>query len=213
MSSDYSHRTPNLSNNIFSELQPPIYVENVRDEIRLYYQKRPRTLKQREATRKNLRLFEAKLKKMSDGLTRPRTKKQPEFIAKKILAFQNQYRGLGHHYEISMKVDDITDQVQSITWNCPRELKSLMQLPGMYFFRINDTESNEKVWRNYLKLCKREQPLSESTGLEHSSVVHQFSTLIADPIALTVISCLKIKGWITAGNHWSGHFVPLQKDH
>lgn len=101
--------------------------------------------------------YEAELKKLSDGLSKPRGTKKRDAISQRLGRLKEKCKRVSAHYEIFMEADESTGLVTQLTWQYSPQQKSKQTHPGVYKLRTTLTDwDNESLWRTYTMLTDLE---------------------------------------------------------
>ena len=138
-----------------------VAVQRVEDaeaqEVRLYCYSERRAGKEEGIARRFAERFEAGLKKLADGLTRPRTTKTIGKLWERIGRLKEQSHGVGQHYRIEIVPDPSGEKAQAIRWEHQPVAGTLLTHPGVYCLRTNEmTWEAEQLWRTYVMLTDLE---------------------------------------------------------
>ena len=180
-------------------------VDEAAGEVRLYCHSPGREQKEIGISQRFCERFEAGLKKLADGLTRPRGAKLPETIHERIGKLKQSSFGAGQHYAITVDTNDEQTEVTRITWEKKPVAGSMLTDPGVYCLRSNETTwDEERLWRTYMMLTDLEavfRSLKSELGLRpvyHSKEArgdgHLFITVLAYQCVQLVRRQLKEKG-------------------
>ena len=174
-------------------------------EVLLYCHSESRAKKEEGISQQFAERFESELKKLSDGLSRPRTTKKIEKIWERIGRLKEKSRGVGQHYQIEIIPDESGKQAKIITWEQKPVDGSLMTHPGVYCLRSNEIGwDEEKLWRTYIMLTDLEsvfRSLKSELGMrpvfhqkEERSDGHLFITVLAYQFVQIIRRNLRAKG-------------------
>lgn len=159
-------------------------------EARLYCLSEQRAKKERGISQRFSERFEAALKKMSEGLSRPRTTKQVDKLWERIGRLKEKSHGIGQHYQVDVITDESGEKATEIRWQRKPVEGSQLTDPGVYCLRSNVTDwDEERMWRTYMMLTDLEsvfRSLKSELGLrpiyhhkEIRSDGHLFITVLA----------------------------------
>jgi len=159
-------------------------------EVRLYCYSEARAKKEEGITQRFTERFEAGLKKISEGLSKPRTTKDITKIRERIGRLKAKSRGVGRHYHIEIIPDTSGKKAVEIHWEKHPSDGTMLTHPGVYSLRSNETSwDEERLWRTYIMLTDLEavfRSLKSDLGLrpiyhhkEIRSDGHLFITVLA----------------------------------
>ena len=166
-------------------------------EVRLYcYSEARAKTEQGIATRFAAR-FEGELRKLHDGLKRPRTRKRLDHVWQRIGRIKEKSRGVGAHYVIDVIADDSGKKARAVTWERRPLAGTMISHPGVYCLRTNVEDWDEEtLWRTYTALTDVEavfRSLKSELGLrpifhqtQKRSDGHLFITVIAYQLVQTI---------------------------
>ena len=134
-----------------------VHLEKVDDaeagEVRLYCYSEQRAEKERGIAERFAQRFERALGALDEGLSRPRTQKDPEKIWQRIGRLRENSRGVGQHYEVAVHTDDRGERAVAVTWRRKPVAGTMLTHPGVYCLRSNETDwSEERLWRTFTLL-------------------------------------------------------------
>ncbi|MCK5690552.1 IS1634 family transposase [Myxococcota bacterium] len=159
-------------------------------EVLLYCHSEQRAKKEEGITKRFMERFETELKKLSEGLSRPRTTKRAVKIWERIGRLKEKSRGISQHYKIDLVLDESGENATAIHWERKLVNGTLVTHPGVYSLRSNETDwDEERMWRTYIMLTDLEavfRSLKSELGLrpiyhhkEERSDGHLFITVLA----------------------------------
>jgi len=159
-------------------------------EVRLYCHSEQRAKKEEGIAKRFMEHFETELKKLSEGLSRPRTTKRTVKIWERIGRLKEKSRGISQHYKIDLVLDESGENATAIDWERKPLEGTLVTHPGVYSLRSNETDwDEERMWRTYIMLTDLEavfRSLKSELGLrpiyhhkEERSDGHLFITVLA----------------------------------
>ncbi len=159
-------------------------------EVRLYCHSEQRAKKEEGIAKRFMERFETELKKLSEGLSRPRTTKRTVKIWERIGRLKEKSRGISQHYKIDLVLDESGENATAIDWERKPLEGTLVTHPGVYSLRSNETDwDEERMWRTYIMLTDLEavfRSLKSELGLrpiyhhkEERSDGHLFITVLA----------------------------------
>lgn len=186
-----------------------IRVQKVLDEaageVRLYCHSPGRELKEVGISQRFCERFELGLKKLADGLAKPRGAKRPELIHERIGKLKQASFGAAQHYAVTVSTNAEQSRVTGITWAKTPVPGTLLTDPGVYCLRSNETGwDEERLWRTYMMLTDLEavfRSLKSELGLrpvyhakEDRGDGHLFITVLAYQCVQLVRHQLQAKG-------------------
>jgi transposase len=174
-------------------------------EVLLYCHSESRAKKEEGISQRFAERFESELKKLSDGLSRPRTTKKINKIWERIGRLKEKSRGVGQHYQIEVIPDESGKQAKVINWEQKPVDGSMVTHPGVYCLRSNETGwDEEQLWRTYIMLTDLEsvfRSLKSELGMrpvyhqkEERSDGHLFITVLAYQFVQIIRRKLREKG-------------------
>lgn len=181
-------------------------VENEeKTEARLYCYSQERAEKEKAITNRLCNRFEQGLKKIAEGLNKPRGTKRHDKVLEKIGRLKGKNRGISRHYHIDLEVDKKQNRVIGLTWQKKPAQGSMLSHPGVYCLRTNEMNwDEEKLWRTYIMLTDVEavfRCLKSELGLrpiyhhkEERTEGHLFITVIAYQAVQAIRQKLKSAG-------------------
>lgn len=159
-------------------------------EVRLYCYSERRAKKEEGIAKRFMERFEAKLDKLSAGLSRPRTTKRVEKLWERIGRLKEKSHGVSRHYQIELILAEDGKTATALNWERKPVKGTLVTHPGVYTLRSNETDwDEERMWRTYIMLTDLEavfRSLKSELGLrpiyhhkEERSDGHLFITVLA----------------------------------
>jgi transposase len=159
-------------------------------EVRLYCYSERRAKKEEGISKRFAERFEAGLKAIAEGLSRPRTMKDIDKIRERIGRLRQKSRGAGQHYRVEIIADETGKKAQAIHWEQQPREGTTQTHPGVYCLRSNQTDwDEEQMWRTYIMLTDLEavfRSLKSELGLRpnyhHKEIRgdgHLFITVLA----------------------------------
>ncbi len=159
-------------------------------EVRLYCLSEQRARKEAGISKRFSERFEAALKQMAEGLSRPRTTKRIDKLWERIGRLKEKSHGIAQHYQIEVIADESGETAKQIRWQRKPVEGSQLTDPGVYCLRSNVTDWDEEtMWRTYMMLTDLEavfRSLKSELGLrpiyhhkEIRSDGHLFITVLA----------------------------------
>ena len=174
-------------------------------EARLYCYSEARAKKERGIAERFAARFEDELRKLDDGLKRPRTRKRLDHVWQRIGRIREKSRGAGAHYVVDVRADDSGEKARAVTWQRRPRAGTMISHPGVYCLRTNaDNWDEETLWRTYTTLTDVEavfRSLKSELGLrpifhrtQKRSDGHLFITVIAYQLVQTIRRRLRETG-------------------
>ena len=158
------------------------------EETRLYCYSEARAKKEQGIAERFAARFEGELRKLSDGLSRPRTRKGLSHVWERIGRIKEKSHGVGAHYVIEVTGDG--DKANAITWKRRPLEGTLLTHPGVYCLRTNVRDWDEEtLWRTYSTLTDVEavfRSLKSELGLR--PIYHQTPKRAEGHLFITVIA-------------------------
>ena len=166
-------------------------------EARLYCYSEARAKKERGIAERFAARFEDELRKLDDGLKRPRTRKSLDHVWQRIGRIREKSRGAGAHYVVDVRADDSGEKARAVTWKRRPRAGTMISHPGVYCLRTNlDDWDEETLWRTYTTLTDVEavfRSLKSELGMrpifhrtQKRSDGHLFITVIAYQLVQTI---------------------------
>ena len=192
---------PELALAIETRSRQTVHVHKVVDaeggEARLYCYSEARAKKEQGIAERFAARFEGELKKLHDGLGRPRTRKRLDRVWQRLGRIEEKSRGAGAHYDIDVIADDSGEKARAVTWKRRPLAGSMITHPGVYCLRTNVEDWDEEaLWRTYTSLTDVEatfRSLKSELGLrpifhqtQRRSDGHLFITVIAYQMVQTI---------------------------
>jgi len=174
-------------------------------EARLYCYSEARAKKERGIAERFAARFEDELRKLDDGLKRPRTRKRLDHVWQRIGRIREKSRGAGAHYLVDVLADDSGEKARAVTWKRRPRAGTMISHPGVYCLRTNLADWDEEtLWRGYTTLTDVEavfRSLKSELGLrpifhrtQKRSDGHLFITVIAYQLVQTIRRRLREAG-------------------
>jgi len=181
-------------------------------EVRLYCHSPGREAKEAGISQRFCERFEAGLKKLAEGLSRPRGAKHPEVIHERIGRLKEASFGVAQHYTVTVETDPDATRVTGLTWARQPMAGTMLTDPGVYCLRSNETGwDEERLWRTYMMLTDLEavfRSLKSELGLRpiyhlkaERADAHLFISVLAYQCVQLIRRQLKEKGIDT---RWTG---------
>ena len=185
---------PELALAIETRSRQTVHVHKVVDaeggEARLYCYSEARAKKERGIANRFAARFEGELKKLHDGLSRPRTRKRLDRVWQRIGRIREKSRGAGAHYDIDVIADESGEKARAVTWKRRPLAGTMITHPGVYCLRTNVEDWDEEVlWRTYTSLTDVEavfRSLKSELGLR--PIFHQTQSRSDGHLFITVIA-------------------------
>jgi hypothetical protein len=195
-------------------------------EAILYCYSENRDLKESSIWLKKCDKFEAEVKHINDGLTKPRCQRDLVKIQRRLGRLLQKYSGVSQHYTITV-FDNSCTKSSHEPLNATNIILvkkplpgSMMDQPGVYCLRSNIlTMSAEQMWRQYSKITDIEsvfRSLKSELGLrpiyhykDNTIEGHIFLTILAYQCVQMIRSVLKASGindsWWAIRNSLASH--------
>jgi transposase len=126
-------------------------------EVLLYCHSELREAKETAIVNRFGKAFEAGLKELAEGLTKPRGHKRHDEIVERIGKLKAKSRGASQHYQITLTTDEQTKTVTALSWQYKPVPGTMATHPGVYCLRSNELSwDEEKLWRTYTMLTDLE---------------------------------------------------------
>lgn len=159
-------------------------------EVFLYCHSEGREKKETGIVNRFCQGFEAGLRKLAEGLKKPRCEKRLDRLNERIGHLKAKSRGAGQHYEITLIPDESGQKAKELTWSKTIKEGAMAANPGVYCLRTNEISwDEERLWRTYSMLTDLEsvfRSLKSELGLRpvfHSKADradgHLFITVLA----------------------------------
>ena len=114
-------------------------VDEDRGEVRLYCYSEERAKKEEGIARRFAERFESELRKLHEGLSRPRTRKGLDSVWQRIGRIRERCRGAGQHYTVDVVADSHSGKAVAVTWKPKPLAGTMLTHPGVYCLRSNVT--------------------------------------------------------------------------
>ena len=159
--------------------------------------------------------FEDALAALHEGLSKPRTRKGLDSVARRIGRLQKANARVAQHYEITVTPDDEGNKAVAVSWTLKPVEGTMMSHPGVYCLRSNILDwDGETLWRTYMTLTDVEavfRSLKSELGLRpifhhkpHRADGHLFISVLAYQAVQVLRTRLKRAGchdnWTTLRN-------------
>jgi len=159
-------------------------------EVRLYCRSDQRQAKEDAMTARFAKRFEDGLRKIAEGLRKPRGTKQRDKVMERIGRLKEKSRGIGQHYRITLIPDEPGAKVTDLTWEKAAVAGTQLTHPGVYCLRTNELDWDETaLWRTYTMLTDLEavfRTLKSELGLR--PIFHQKDRRTEGHLFLTVLA-------------------------
>jgi transposase len=159
-------------------------------EVRLYCHSERRAEKEQAINERFVKRFEQALKKIADGLGKPRTTKRIDKLWERIGRLKANSHGIGQHYNIELIADEKSEQAVELRWTRTPVDGSQLTHPGVYCLRSSETDWNEeKLWRTYSMLTDLEavfRSLKSELGMR--PVYHHKQERVDGHLFITVLA-------------------------
>lgn len=134
--------------------------------------------------------YEEELKKISEGLTKPRCTKKRDAVNERIGRLKEKCKRVSAHYRLELEVDESKDQVSSLKWHYEPQQNSKQTNPGVYKLRTTLTDwDDEALWRTYTMLTDLESVFrSLKSELGMRPVYHQTEDRCDGHLFITVLA-------------------------
>ena len=138
-----------------------VHIQRVDDpdnkEVRLYCYSEQREEKEQGINRRFCERFEAGLKNIADGLSKPRTEKRLDKLHQRIGRLKEKSKGVSQHYAIELLPDVSGEKVVELRWTKQPQDGTRLTHPGVYCLRSNQCDwDSERLWRTYIMLTDLE---------------------------------------------------------
>jgi transposase len=174
-------------------------------EVKIACWSEQRARKEREINTHFCEKFEKELRKLNEGLGKPRCMKKCDKIHERIGRLKERCKGVAQHYRIELEVNKGKDIVTKIEWHFEPVKKSKQTNPGVYNLRTNEADwDDEMLWRTYTMLTDLEavfRSLKSDLGMrpvyhhkEDRCDGHLFITVLAYQAVQVVRRKLKEQG-------------------
>ena len=182
-------------------------------EARLYCFSEERAAKERGIVERFAQRFETALSALSDGLSRPRTRKRVDQVRERIGRIKANSRGLAQHYDIELDTDLTGERATAVRFTRRPLEGSMMTHPGVYCLRTNQTDWDEEIlWRTYVTLTDVEavfRSLKSELGLRpifHHKPIRAEGHLFISVIAYQLVQVIR-RRLREAGEHASWNTI------
>lgn len=170
----------------------PIHWQRLLDaddgDVRLICHSPEREVKETAMTSLQCTRFEAKLKALAQGLSKPRCTKRADQMHQRIGRIKQAHPSIARHYDIDVQVEN--DIATAIQYTYQPSPSSKADLPGHYVIRSNDTTlDGEALWRRYVQLTDLEavfRSLKSELGLR--PIYHQLDNRCKAHLWISVLA-------------------------
>lgn len=173
-------------------------------EVWLYCHSEGREAKETAMNARFDQAFEAGLRKLADGLAKPRGEKRRDKLLERIGRLKEKSRGASRHYQVALQADE-SGKATALAWTKSAVEGTMATHPGVYCLRSNELGwDEEKLWRTYSMLTDLEsvfRSLKSELGLrpvfhskEERSDGHLFITVLAYQCVQVLRKQLKAAG-------------------
>lgn len=185
---------PDLAEAIETRSGQTVHLHSVIDEEtgerRLYCHSEERAHKEEGIARRFAERFEGSLARLHEGLSRPRTRKSPDHVWRRIGRISERSRGMAQHYKVDVVTDPETGRATAVTWEKKPVAGTMLTHPGVYCLRTNVLDwDHEALWRTYTMLTDLEsvfRSLKSELGLR--PVFHQTQGRADGHLFITVLA-------------------------
>ena len=159
-------------------------------EIKLACWSEQRAMKDQSINESFRAKYEQELKKISDGLQKPRFTKKRDVIHQRIGRLKERCKRVSAHYQIDLKVDEASGLVTAVTWNYQPQPASKQTHPGVYKLRTTQILwDDETLWRTYTMLTDLESVFrSLKSELGMRPVYHHLEKRCDGHLFITVLA-------------------------
>ena len=124
-------------------------------EVRLNCYSEERAQKERAMVERLCARYEAALRKLAEGLSKPRARRKPEQINQRIGRLKARHRRVAGYYKLDLTVEG--ERVVSVAFARDPATGTMADLPGVYCLRTNLMDWDaERLWRTYITLTDLE---------------------------------------------------------
>jgi transposase len=122
-------------------------------EVQLHCHSEGRQAKEQAMSQRFCTAFEAGLKKIADGLSKPRSEKRMDKLTERIGRLKQRSRGVSQHYQITLTADEAGKNATALSWKQEWVSGTMATHPGVYCLRTNVLDwDEEKLWQTYSSL-------------------------------------------------------------
>jgi transposase len=159
-------------------------------EVQLHCHSEGRQAKEQAMSGRFCTAFEAGLRKIADGLSKPRSEKRMDKLNERIGRLKQRSRGVSQHYQIILTADEGGKNATALSWKQEWVSGTMATHPGVYCLRTNVLDWDaQKLWQTYSSLTDIEsvfRSLKSELGLrpvfhhkENRADGHLFITVLA----------------------------------
>lgn len=159
-------------------------------ELELHCHSTGREAKEQAMSKRFCSALEAGLKKIADGLSKPRSEKRLDKLNERIGRLKQRSRGVSQHYQITLTADEAGKNATALSYKQEWVNGTMATHPGVYCLRTNVLDWDEqKLWQTYSSLTDIEsvfRSLKSELGLrpvfhhkENRADGHLFITVLA----------------------------------
>ena len=112
-------------------------------EVRLYCFSEERAAKERGIVERFAQRFGSVLSELSQGLSKPRTRKRIDQVWRRIGRLKEKSRGIAQHYDIELDTDNSAQRATAVRFTRRALPGSMMTHPGVYCLRSSETDWDE----------------------------------------------------------------------
>jgi transposase len=156
----------------------------------LYCYSKARAEKENAMERRFAERFEAGLRKIAEGLSKPRGEKRITKLSERIGRLKEKGHGVGQHYTIELIPDATGQKATALHFEQQPLNGSRLTHPGVYCLRSNEmTWDAERLWRTYSLLTDLEavfRSLKSELGLR--PVFHHQENRVDGHLFITVLA-------------------------
>ena len=164
--------------------------------MRLYCYSEERAKKEEGIARRFAERFESELRKLHEGLSRPRTRKGLDSVWQRIGRIRERCRGAGQHYTVDVVADPHSGKAVAVTWKHKPLAAPCSPIRVSTVYAPMSTTGIQTLWRTYTMLTDLEavfRSLKSELGLrpifhkqQNRSDGHLFITVIAYQLVQTI---------------------------
>lgn len=159
-------------------------------EVILHCHSAGREAKERAMVQTAMDKFEKALKKLNEGLSKPRAEKRINKVNERIGRLKEKSNGTSQHYQITVTPDENNEKATQISWVKKIVPNTRASEPGVYCLRSNELSWSEKeMWETYIMLTDLEsvfRSLKSELGLR--PVFHSKENRVDGHLFITVLA-------------------------
>ncbi|OIQ82475.1 transposase DDE domain protein [mine drainage metagenome] len=122
-------------------------------EVQLHCHSEGRQAKEQAMSKRFCTAFEAGLKKIADGLSKPRSERRLDKLNERIGRLKQRSRGVSQHYQITLTADEAGKNATALSFKQEWVSGTMATHPGVYCLRTNVLDWDaEKLWQAYSTL-------------------------------------------------------------